>query len=104
MEGIKSTTQNKNINKRKSEFLNANKIRLNLLLFEKNAIKEKKTLIKNCFSFSNELKDEKKEKEKKEIKNDEFKFILQKISLNSQKSSNDSDIEKDSSSLSCNEI
>ena len=106
MEGIKSKAKCKNKNKRKSEFLNANKIRLNLLLFEKNEIKEKKTIVNN-FSFSNNLKDEKKEKEKKEIKKDEFKLISKKISLNSQKTSNDSshlsDIEKDSSSSICSE-
>ena len=110
MEGIKSTTQYKNKIKRKSEILNANKIRLNLLLFEKNEIKQKKALVENCFSFSNKLKDEEKvkeEKKEKEIKNDESKLISKKISLSSRKSSNDSshmsDIEKDSSSSSCSE-
>ena len=79
MEGIKSTTQYKNKIKRKSEILNANKIRLNLLLFEKNEIKQKKELVENCFSFSNKLKDEEKVKEeKKEIKNDESKLISKK--------------------------
>ena len=104
MELIKSTTQSKNINKKKSEFLNTNKIRLNLLLFEKNEIKEKKPLVINCFSFSNKLKDDYKEKEKKEIKNEEFKLILKEIRLNSQKTSNDtskmSNSEEDSSSSS----
>ena len=69
--------------KRKSEFSKTNRIRLDLFSFEKNEVVEKNK--NNCFSFSNKLLENEKQK-KFEIKQP----IIKQISLNNQKNSNNS--------------
>ena len=89
----------KNI-KRKSEFSRATKIRLDLFSFAKNEIDEKKKTHNDSFSFSNQSFEMPKEKKNST-------FISKAISLNTQKTANDSfniiSDEDDSSELSCDE-
>ena len=109
MEAIKLTSQNlnKNFLKRRSEFSRTNRIRLDLFSFAKNEINEKKKGANDRFYFSNRAFEEKKEKKEIQEKKRESKFITKKISLESQKTSNDSsdlsDMEEDSSEMSCEE-
>ena len=82
--------------KRKSEFSKTNRIRLDLFSFEKNEINDKN----NGFSFSNKSFVEEK------IKKIETKPIIKQISIQSQKTSNNSfDIaeEENSSDMSSGE-
>ena len=87
----------RNINlKRKSEFSKTNRIRLALFSFEKKEINDKN----NCFSFSNKSFVEEK------IKKNETKPIIKQISIQSQKTSNNSfniDEEENSSDMSWDE-
>ena len=95
---------NRNI-KRRSEFSRTNRIRLDLFSFAKNEINENKKLHNDSFSFSNQSFE--KPEEKKEKKESKFKIMNKTISLNSQKTANDSfnmsSDEEDSSEMSCDE-
>ena len=109
MQAIKLTTQNLNRNflKRRSEFSRTNRIRLDLFSFAKNEIDEKKKGANDSFSFSNKAFEEKNEIQEKEQPKRQSKFITKKISLESQKTANDSsdlsDMEEESSEMSCEE-
>ena len=104
---MKVSSQNRKNLKRNSEFQKTNRIRLDLFSFAKNEINEKKEKERNTgFSFSNKIFDEKNEESQKDLKKDQTKSIIKAISLNSQKTSNDSFSEmseEDSSEISCDE-
>lgn len=89
----------KNI-KKKSDFSRTNQIRLALFSFAKDEINEKRKLYSDSFSFSSQSLEKPNE-------NKESKYITKAISLNSQKTSDDSfDLgldEEDSSEMSCEE-
>ena len=104
---MKVSSQNRKNLKRNSEFQKTNRIRLDLFSFAKNEINEKKEKERNTgFSFSNKIFHEKNEESEKDLKKDKTKSIIKAISLNSQKTSNDSFSEmseEDSSEISCDE-
>ena len=104
---MKVSSQNRKNLKRNSEFQKTNRIRLDLFSFAKNEINEKKEKERSTgFSFSNKIFDEKNEELEKDLKKDQTKSIIKAISLNSQKTSNDSFSEmseEDSSEISCDE-
>ena len=96
-------SKNNSCLKRRSELVKTNKIRLGLLSLTKNELNMKKKGVNDRFSFSSQAI---KENLKHKPEEKEEKFILNKISLGSQKTSKDSsDIsEVDSSSdMSCEE-
>ena len=104
---MKVSSQNRKNLKRNSEFQKTNRIRLDLFSFAKNEITEKKEKERSTgFSFSHQIFDEKNEELEKDLKKDQTKSIIKAISLNSQKTSNDSFSEmseEDSSEISCDE-
>ena len=85
--------------KRNSEFFRASKIRLDLFSFAKNEINENKKLHNDSFSFSSQTIEKPKENKKSKF--------AKTISINSQKTSNDSfdnnSDQEDSSEMSCDE-
>ena len=90
-----------NSNKKSSELVKNNKIRLQLFSLTQNEINEKKKLINGNFSFSsNIIKGKMESKQEKK----ETKPIIKKISLASEKTLNDSSDNSEvenSSDLSC---
>ena len=89
--------------KKRSEISKNNRIRLELFSLAQEELNEKKKVINVNFSFSNQTVAPKEEKANVE----ESKLMTKKISIASQNTLNDSsdmsDIEEDSSDMSCEE-